>query len=151
MAQYLEKCKYIVLIAVFALMVAAAATFLWGGAKTINFLLILFNNNSDESLITLYLLEVVDTFLIGTVLFIFSIGLYDLFIYKLDLPEWLLIDNLSKLKAKLSDVIILFMAVKFLKRLIDGKSAIDTLYVGLAVAVVAGVLILFNRVSTEKG
>ena len=132
-------------------MVAAAATFLWGGAKTINFLLILFNNNSDESLITLYLLEVVDTFLIGTVLFIFSIGLYDLFIYKLDLPEWLLIDNLSKLKAKLSDVIILFMAVKFLKRLIDGKSAIDTLYVGLAVAVVAGVLILFNRVSTEKG
>jgi uncharacterized membrane protein YqhA len=74
-----------------------------------------------------------------------------LFIYKLDLPEWLLIDNLSKLKAKLSDVIILFMAVKFLKRLIDGKSAIDTLYVGLAVAVVAGVLILFNRVSTEKG
>lgn len=150
MAKYLENCKYIVLIAVFALMVAAAATFLWGGAKTINFLLILFNNNSDESLITLYLLEVVDTFLIGTVLFIFSIGLYDLFIYKLDLPEWLLIDNLSKLKAKLSDVIILFMAVKFLKRLIDGKSAIDTLYVGLAVAVVAGVLILFNRVSTEK-
>lgn len=149
MAKYLENCKYIVLIAVFALMVAAAATFLWGGAKTINFLLILFNNNSDESLITLYLLEVVDTFLIGTVLFIFSIGLYDLFIYKLDLPEWLLIDNLSKLKAKLSDVIILFMAVKFLKRLIDGKSAIDTLYVGLAVAVVAGVLILFNRVSTE--
>ncbi len=74
-----------------------------------------------------------------------------MFIYKLDLPEWLLIDNLSKLKAKLSDVIILFMAVKFLKRLIDGKSAIDTLYVGLAVAVVAGVLILFNRVSTEKG
>ena len=151
MAKYLENCKYIVLIAVFALMVAAAATFLWGGAKTINFLLILFNNNSDESLITLYLLEVVDTFLIGTVLFIFSIGLYDLFIYKLDLPEWLLIDNLSKLKAKLSDVIILFMAVKFLKRLIDGKSAIDTLSVGLAVAVVAGVLILFNRVSTEKG
>jgi len=47
-------------------------------------------------------------------------------------------------------LIILFMAVKFLKRLIDGKSAIDTLYVGLAVAVVAGVLILFNRVSTEK-
>jgi uncharacterized membrane protein YqhA len=68
MAKYLENCKYIVLIAVFALMVAAAATFLWGGAKTINFLLILFNNNSDESLITLYLLEVVDTFLIGTVL-----------------------------------------------------------------------------------
>lgn len=151
MAKYLENCKYIVLIAVFALMVAAAATFLWGGAQTVNFLLILLNNNSDESLVTLYLLEVVDTFLIGTVLFIFSIGLYDLFIYKLDLPEWLLIDNLSKLKAKLSDVIILFMAVKFLKRLIDGKSAVDTLYVGLAVAVVAGVLILFNRVSTEKG
>ncbi|MFZ4663765.1 MAG: YqhA family protein [Caldilineaceae bacterium] len=151
MAKYLENCKYIVLIAVVALMIAAAATFVWGGAKTATYLWLLVSNTSDDSLLTLYLLEVVDTFLIGTVLFIFSIGLYDLFIDKLNLPEWLLIDNLSKLKAKLSDVIILFMAVKFLKRLIDAKDAQDTLFFGLAVAVVAGVLILFNRVSTEKG
>lgn len=149
MGKYLESCKYIVLIAVFALMIAAGATFLWGGAKTVQFLLLLVQR-SDDSLITLYLLEMVDTFLIGTVLFIFSIGLYDLFIDKLNLPAWLLIDNLSKLKAKLSDVIILFMAVKFLKKLIDGKDAQETLLVGLAVAIVSAVLILFNRVSTDK-
>lgn len=151
MAKYLEQCKYIVLIAVFSLMLAALATFLWGGAQTINFLWLLVSNNSDPSLVTLNLLEMVDTFLIGTVLLIFSIGLYDLFIDKLNLPEWLYIDNLSKLKTKLSEVIILFMAVKFLKKLIDVKDAQETLFVGLAVAVVAAVLIFFNRVSTDNG
>lgn len=149
MAKYLEKCKYIVLIAVFALMLTAGATFVWGAAKTVQFLILLIGSAGDDSLM-LYLLEVVDTFLIGTVLFIFSIGLYDLFIDKLNLPDWLLIDNLSKLKAKLSDVIILFMAVKFLKQLIDGKNAQDLLFYGLAVAVVAAVLIAFNRVSTDS-
>ncbi len=150
MAKYLEKCKYIVLIAVISLMVAALATFLWGAAQTGTFLWRLVSYRGDQSQITLYLLEMVDTFLIGTVLLIFSIGLYDLFIDKLNLPEWLYIDNLSKLKTKLSEVIILFMAVKFLKQLIDVKDAQDTLFIGLAVAVVAAVLIFFNRVSTDQ-
>ena len=150
MAKYLEKCKYIVLIAVISLMVAALATFLWGAVQTVNFLWQLVSSTGDQSQITLYLLEMVDTFLIGTVLLIFSIGLYDLFIDKLNLPEWLYIDNLSKLKTKLSEVIILFMAVKFLKQLINVKDAQDTLFIGLSVAVVAAVLIFFNRVSTDK-
>ena len=42
------------------------------------------------------------------------------------------------------------MAVKFLKQLIDGKNAQDLLFYGLAVAVVAAVLIAFNRVSTDS-
>ena len=67
MAKFLENCKYIVLIAVFSLMVATFATFVWGGVKTVNFVLILLRNSSDDSLATLYLLQVVDTFLIGTV------------------------------------------------------------------------------------
>lgn len=150
MAKFLENCKYIVLVAVFALMIAAATTFLWGGVKTANFVLMLLRDVSNESLITLYLLQAVDIFLIGTVLLILSVGLYDLFIHKLNLPQWLEIDNLSKLKAKLSDVIILFMAIKFLEKLLTAKSAQDTLFIALAVAVVAAVLIAFNQISTDK-
>lgn len=151
MARALEHCKYVVLIGVVALMVAAFATFLWGSVKTINFVLMLINNTQDDSLITLYLLQAVDIFLIGTVLLILSTGLYDLFIHKLDLPDWLSIDDLSKLKAKLSDVIILFMAIKFLEKLLTASNPQDILFVALSVAVVAAVLIAFNRVSTEKG
>lgn len=150
MAKFLENCKYIVLIAVFSLMVATFATFVWGGVKTVNFVLILLRNASDDSLATLYLLQVVDTFLIGTVLLIFSIGLYDLFIHELVLPDWLLIDDLSKLKAKLSDVIVLFLAIKFLEKLLQSKNALDTLFLALAVAIVAAVLIAFTRNSTDK-
>lgn len=48
MAKYLENCKYIVLIAVFSLMIAALATFLWSGVQTVNFLLILIRNTSEK-------------------------------------------------------------------------------------------------------
>jgi uncharacterized membrane protein YqhA len=91
-----------------------------------------------------------DTFLIGTVLFIFSIGLYELFIGKLAQPEWLEIDDLSKLKAKLSDVIVLFMAIKFLDKLLQSKNYQDTLLYAVSVAIVSAVLIAFNRFRVDK-
>jgi hypothetical protein len=48
-------------------------------------------------------------------------------------------------------VIILFMAIKFLEKLLTAQNAQDTFLIALAVAVVAAVLIAFNRVSTGKG
>jgi uncharacterized membrane protein YqhA len=74
MAKILENCKYVVLIAVVSLMVAAVVTFGWGAVKTAAFIVTLLSS-SDDTLAIVSLLVIVDTFLIGTVLFIFSIGL----------------------------------------------------------------------------
>jgi uncharacterized membrane protein YqhA len=89
-----------------------------------------------------------DTFLIGTVLFIFSIGYYDLFIGKVNTPDWLVIDDLGKLKAKLSDVIVLFMAIKFLDKLLQSTNALDTLLYAVGIAIVSLALIALNRSRT---
>ena len=81
MAKILENCKYVVLIAVVALMLAAIATFGWVAVKTMGFIVALFTGGNN-TLAIVSLLDMMDTFLIGTVLFIFSVGLYELFIGK---------------------------------------------------------------------
>lgn len=150
MVKILENSKYVVLIAVVSLMLAAVVTFGWGAVKTANFIWTLVSGGND-TLAILNLLDIMDTFLIGTVLFIFAIGLYELFIGKLQQPEWLDIDDLGKLKAKLSDVIVLFMAIKFLDKLLQSKNYQDTLLYAISVAVVAAVLIAFTRLRIDKG
>ena len=150
MAKILENAKYVVIVAVLSLMAAAIVTFLWGAWKTVLFVVLLTGGSSAESQAVLALLDMMDTFLIGTVLFIFSLGLYELFVGRLQTPEWLVIDDLGKLKAKLSDVIVVFMAIKFLDKLLQAKNYQEVFWYAASVAVVAAVLIAFNRFRTEK-
>jgi uncharacterized membrane protein YqhA len=70
--------------------------------------------------------------------------LYELFIGEINVPEWMLAHNLYELKAKLSSMIVLVMAVKFLQKLLDTKDANDLLLRGLATAVMSAVLIAFG-------
>lgn len=146
MARILENSKYVIVVAVLSLMAAAIVTFLWGAWKTAAFVMLLVGGGAGgESQAVLALLDMMDTFLIGTVLFIFSIGLYELFLGRLQTPEWLVIDDLGKLKSKLSDVIVVFMAIKFLDKLLQAKDYQDVFWYAASVAVVAAVLIAFNR------
>jgi uncharacterized membrane protein YqhA len=83
-------------------------------------------------------------------LFIFAVGLYELFIEDSSPPQWLMVHNLHDLKQKLSGVIILVLAVTFLEHFVEWKDPLGTLYPGLAVAVVpAGLLTVSNF--GEKG
>jgi uncharacterized membrane protein YqhA len=85
-----------------------------------------------------------DIFLIATMLFIFALGMYELFIDNVNLPEWLIIRNLHDLKVKLSSVIILVMCITFLKHLVEWKDPQGTLFFGVAIAVVTVSLIAFG-------
>ena len=149
MKRILESSRYVVLIAVISLLVAAIATFVWGAAQTA-FLIGKFISTPKDAELIVAIVQLMDLFLLGTVLLVFALGLYELFIEKLALPEWLVIDDLKKLKGKLSDVVILILAIKFLEKLIESKSAQDTLMTGIAVAVVIGGLVLFNYTSAKS-
>lgn len=87
---------------------------------------------------------VVDSFLIATTLLLFAMNLYELFIGEIALPEWMLAHNLHELKAKLSSMLVLVMAVKFLEQLVEPHEAADLLNRGIATAVVSAVLIAFT-------
>jgi uncharacterized membrane protein YqhA len=82
---------------------------------------------------------VIDVFLLGTVLFIVSAGLYQLFIDpSLELPGWLHVRTLEDLKAKLIGVIVVAILVAFLGAAVDWHvgDGFDILAIGLAVAAV---------------
>ena len=70
-----------------------------------------------------YIISSIDDFLLGTVLIIFSLGLYELFISKIDQAEKgdniLLIKSLDDLKNRLAKVILMILIVTFFKHVIN--------------------------------
>lgn len=145
MEKLLEKSRYLILIAIASSILASVAAFLWGATKTIAIILSLITSYGKDPLATIALIELMDTFLIATALFIFAVGMYELFIKDISLPEWLVIHNLHDLKTKLSSVIILVMAVTFLKHLVEWEDPQGTLFFGVAVALVSAALIAFSH------
>jgi len=145
MERLLEKSKYLILIAVAASFVASAVAFLWGGFKVIFILINLIKTYGKDLSAAVALIELMDTFLIAIALLVFSVGIYELFIENLSLPEWLVIHNLHDLKAKLGSIIILVMAVTFLKHLVEWRDPQGTYYFGISVAVVSAALIAFSH------
>ncbi|MFN4319293.1 MAG: YqhA family protein, partial [Aquificaceae bacterium] len=76
-------------------------------------------------------------------------GLYELFVGKLNVPDWLKIESIDQLKAKLASVIILILAITFTKNVVKWKDPMETLLFGVAIAVVVGVLIFYYKVKEE--
>ena len=151
MRSLVEKSRYVVLSGVAALLVAAIIAFVWGTLKTITVVEKIIVSLGQDPQIPVILIQLVDVFLIASALFIFAVSLYELFISKLDLPDWMLAHNLNELKSKLSSVIVLVMAVKFLEKLIDWKDPQGTLLFGLAIAIVSGTLIALSYLNVKDG
>lgn len=131
-------------VATLALWVATVAAIGWGVSKTIMALQAIITSYGQDALIALKLIQVMDAFLVAIALFVFAASIYELFIADLDLPEWMLAHNLYELKVKLSSVIILVIAIKFLEKLLEEKDGQTLLYHGLAVTLVAAALIAFG-------
>ena len=140
----LERSRYLTLIGIISLLIASFAAFTWGTIKTVTTTLLVIETLGKDSSITIELIELIDIFLIATTILIFSASLYELFIGKLDMPEWMLAHDLYELKAKLSSMIVLVMAVKYLQKLIEIKDGTELLQRGIAVAIVSAALIAFG-------
>lgn len=105
-----------------------------------------------------HIVEVVDGYLLATVMLIFSLGLYELFISDIDQAHGskasskiLVISSLDDLKSRLAKVIIMIMIVTLFEEALNMEmtSPIDLLYMGGAVALVA--LALYLTHSSEHG
>ena len=87
----------------------------------------------------------VDLYLIAVVMFIFSFGLYELFISDIDQAEGkngsklLAIHNLDQLKDKIAKVIVMVLVVNFFQRVLHTEFAtpLEMLYFALSIAALA--------------
>ena len=139
--------RAIMILPVVATMLAALALLIWGFLDTWHFVtgLLVPGDHAvvrDEAL--LHAIEVVDLFLLATVVQVVSLGLYKLYFKQdLALPKWLKINDLDDLKSKLVGVSITVMAVFFLGKAITWRNGVDILYLGGAVALVIVALTYF--------
>jgi len=131
---------------------AALAVFVFGGIMAVTTIVGAFQhlefNAEGARVISVEFIELMDLFLLGTVLLITSIGLYELFIDSAIsevIPEWLSVSNLEQLKFNLLAVVIVMMAIFFLgavaEQVPEGAEilsygiAISAMLAGLAVVV----------------
>ncbi len=150
MTYLLERVRYLAAIGVAGLVVLAVATFLWGGWETLDLVVTLLRDGwgADDDLI--HLLGVIDVYLLATVLLILAIGLWELFVGDLDVPEWLTVRSLDDLKKSLIDVLVVFVAVKGIEKLASGGDPDKALRYVIAVAVLIASLTAFRLAKTSK-
>ncbi len=145
-----EKSRYLPIVSVFGMLVGSVAALFLGVVKTVKVVQTAFTKY-EESEPTLYaLFEALDCFLVATALIVVAISLYELFISGLEVPDWMLVTDLTELKAKFTFVIIPVMAVKFVQKILNYENAIDTFYYGAAIALVAFSLTAFNYISIRE-
>jgi uncharacterized membrane protein YqhA len=107
-----------------------------------------------------HIIGAIDDYLLATVLFIFALGLYELFISKIDEAEAeaatssriLLIHSLDDLKDRLAKVILMILIVTFFKNVIHTtfSEPLNILYLGVGILFVALSLFFTHKGSEAK-
>lgn len=144
----IEKSKFIVILPVLALLISSIFLIFYGCFSTVETILKIVTGQAslDSTFVSTKFIAIMDIFLLAIILYIFSMGLYGLFIGQLRLPKWLVVEGIDQLKAKLASVIILILAVTFTKKLVLWENPLDTLLFALAISAVIAVLVLYYRI-----
>jgi uncharacterized membrane protein YqhA len=135
MQKIFNGTRYFLLIAVIGTLLTSLALIIYGGIEVVNLIIKMVKEVSVDATIDkdtlVKFIEVIEIFLLGTVSYIISLGLYELFIDdKLELPDWLIIHDFYALKNKLTSVVIVTIGVLFLSKAVSYQSALDLLYIG---------------------
>src|SRR5581483_9133214 len=105
MERGLTFTKYIVLIGVVGLLVASLVAFLVNVVETIELVSHVITNLTGPNLEIqeVAFIKLVDGFLVATGLLVFGVGLYEIFIQRLNLPEALKFTTIGQLKSTLAN------------------------------------------------
>lgn len=164
----LWKSRLVVLVAVIASLASALAMFYIATVDTW-YLIIHLGEYASPHMSSLiraklhattvaHVVGILDGYLLATVLLIFALGLYELFISKIDIAEKsetgsrvLLIKNLDDLKSRLGKVVLMILVVKFFEHALDLQmnQPLEMLYFAGGIALIGVALYLTH--STAEG
>ena len=159
--------RYLTLLAVIGSLLSAVVLFVYGTTMVFQPFKKIFQNafyNSGEifdySELLATFVSSIDVYLFAMVLIIFGMGVYELFISKIDpvenkmdsRPSWLRINSIDDLKSSLGKVILMVLIVLVFEHSlkIDYSQSIDLLYASVAVVLVALALYI-THLSNHKG
>lgn len=161
----LWRARFFALIPVVFMLLAAIAASVQGAATVFGGVAQGLAGDRQGSVLSY--LTALDTFLLSTIFYVACVGLYELFVSKLDgpdartphprLPAWMMIRTLEDLKHRLTSVVTVIIAIIYLTELTrwsEGESRVlgtplDVLWLSLGVAVAIASLTLFSRQISE--
>lgn len=140
----LTESRYLIIIAVLSSLLTSIILLVYGGVTVVSIGIEAITHGAftitEAKNLAVECIQVIDLFLLATVLYIVAIGLYELFINpNLPVLPWLVVTNLDELKAKLLGVVTVLLAVTFLSSVVTWDSKTNTI---LALGVAVG-LVLF--------
>jgi uncharacterized membrane protein YqhA len=157
---FLFNSRFITMFAVLGSLASSLAMFMKGTLQIINSIVIFYHEilefhpgaaHGPDTMVP-SLVASVDNYLFATVLLIFSMGLYELFISKIDptsrqdetRPNWLKISSLDDLKSSLGKVVLMILIVSFFEQSLNTKyeNARDLLFLGISTLFVSAALYL---------
>ncbi len=154
----LWRSRFIVILAVVSSLISAVVLFLMATGDVLGIAIkaagyaLAASHTPEEydafhSLVVGHIISSVDDYLLATVLLIFSLGLYELFISPIDVAQQdarhsskiLLIRTLDDLKDRLGKVVLMILIVTFFKNVIHTSfhDALGILYLGVGILFVA--------------
>jgi len=151
MARVLSATRYVVLLGVIACALGALLCFIGALAQLALVAAHTFtglDTVSEIKALTVNEIFLADVSLIATALFLVAVGLYELFISKIDFPVGVTVTSLDDLKDKLLGVIVVALAVTFLAQITTWDGKTDLLSYGLSIALVIlalGAFTFFRR------
>jgi len=154
MRRILASSRYFIAFAVLGTFVAAIVLLVFGTLLAFDVALDgMFEEGLTEDTakhLSVQFIEIIDIFLLATVLYIIALGLYSLFIDDdLPIPKWLQISTLDDLKEKLVSVVSVLLGVTFLGQVVDWDGSDDIVELGGAIALVIIALAIYAAVTNH--
>ncbi len=143
--------RFIILVPVVSLFIGALTLVTVGGVKTVSTVLTALGPGLTSKQVMVTFIELADLFLLAVVLYMMSVGLYELFIDPdVALPDWLQFNDIDDLKHRLAAVVVVVLGVIFLGLAVNFSSARDLALQGVGIAAVIFALAYFLKTGSRE-
>ena len=150
LGQGVGHTRFVVLIAVAAVMLVAISLFVLGAVQAVSTVWHAWATTlqgAEAPNLSVEFLGVVSVMLEAVVFFLVGVGLYSLFIAPLNLAVALGVETIHDLEERVISVVVAVLAVTFLQHFIRWEEPAQTLQFGAALALTVASLVLFQRYS----
>ena len=144
----IPKVRYIFVLPIIATFVAAVALLLIGFVETFRVLVEVISHSDGHALETmrLHFVEVIDVFLLATILYVISGGFWQLFLGRSSrFAPWMKVDSVHDLEVMLLGVIVTLLGVTGLAAVMSWDGQTDLLPLGVTIGLIIAAVAYFLR------
>jgi len=144
-ARLIGGSRFLMLVGILGLLARAVEACFWSAVNAYRVLVALLRREQYASGVV-GLLHMLDAFLVAAVLLMVAVGTFGLFIAPLsNIPDALVVRDVSALKASFASMLVLLMTVTFVEHILSWNDPWNTLVFGGAIALVSLTLVGYSR------